>query len=126
MKLNIIVLEAQFHSEQKILESRGYLFDNLKTFYDLNIIRSEEFSSYFENKENINEPSLTVVFVASGGTEESFLNFYPFLQRPFVILSDAHHNSYAAASEICSWLYQNNVRHYNINIPYNPSPNYFP
>ena len=40
-------------------------------------------------------------------------------------MSDAHHNSYAAASEICSWLHQNNISHYKINIPYNPSKKFF-
>ena len=125
MKLNIIIFEAQFHSGQQIIESRGYLFDSLRAFYDINIVRLEDFSAFAES-ENYKDPNaLTILFVASGGTEESFLNFYPFLKRPFIIVSDPHHNSFAAASEICSWLQQNGINHYKIDIPFNPTLKFF-
>ena len=66
MKLNIIIFEAQFHSGQQIIESRGYLFDSLRAFYDINIVRLEDFSAFAES-ENYKDPNeLTILFISCG------------------------------------------------------------
>lgn len=111
MNINVIVLETKLHSGENKIESRGYLFDSLKAFYNITT--------------NVtNDADATIVFIASGGTEEAFLKLYPQLKSPIIILSDAHSNSFAAASEICSWLDQNNILHYKINVPLNPTDKY--
>lgn len=128
MRINLILFSSELHDTPNILEARSYLFDNLRAFCDINIMNAASYTPILEQDLKAKEPKkrvLTVLFIASGGTEEMFLNLYPFLKQPIIILSDGYHNSFAAACEICTWLANNSVAHTALNIPIDPTPDYF-
>ncbi|MFP4704113.1 MAG: hypothetical protein ACLFMV_04840 [Spirochaetaceae bacterium] len=47
---------------------------------------------------------LQVAFIASGGTEQQFVDAFPRLPRPVYLLTDGKHNSFAASLEIAAWV----------------------
>ncbi len=44
------------------------------------------------------------MFIASGGSEQTFRRHYPALARPVILLADGKHNSLPAALEIADWV----------------------
>ena len=52
------------------------------------------------------QADLHAVFIASGGSEDSFRRLFPSLQRPLILLADGKHNSLPAALEISAWVRQ--------------------
>ena len=52
------------------------------------------------------QADLHAVFIASGGSEDSFRRVFPSLQRPLILLADDKHNSLPAALEISAWVRQ--------------------
>lgn len=126
MKINLILFSSELHDKPNILEARSYLLDNLRAFCDINIINAGNYTSIIEPSDKDYTPNaLTVLFIASGGTEEMFLNLFPFIKQPVIILSDGYHNSFAAACEISTWLEDNNIEHAVINVPTEIDKNYF-
>lgn len=128
MKINLILFSSELHDRPDVLEARSYLFDSLRAFYDINIINAGNYSSILETSDvtkTTYDPTLTVLFIASGGTEEVFLNLFPFLKQPIIILSDGYHNSFAAAREICTWLANNNIGHISLHVPIDPDKSFF-
>ena len=67
---------------------------------------SEEFTLLETHPGDQAEADLQVVFVASGGSEQKFLQIYPTLAKPVILLADGKHNSLPAALEISSWVRQ--------------------
>jgi hypothetical protein len=72
----------------------------VKSGLDLVLSPLEELSKYDFN----------CVFIGGGGTEGMFLEAFPLLPRPIVLLTTGENNSLAASMEISSFLQQNNVK----------------
>lgn len=64
-------------------------------------------------------PGWTVCFIATGGTENDFLEALQEgrIHAPFIIVSDGYHNSFAAAFEICSYLEKHCHKNQLLNYP---------
>lgn len=126
MKINLILFSAELNDKPANFESPRPLFEGLRVFYDINTITSSDYISYLERfPSQAAEENLTVAFIASGGTEDTFLTLFPFLKQPVIILSDGYNNSFAAACEICTWLENNDIEHISIHVPLEADRTYF-
>ncbi len=124
MRLNLIFFSSERQDKEHIIEARRPLIDGLGAFYDVNIINSDNYAA-LADPAAFNNDELYVIFIAGGGTEEMFLNVFPFLKHPLIILSDGYHNSFAAATEIVTWLSNNDVEYSSYNIPLDADEVYF-
>lgn len=97
--------------------SRAPLFSALKRLGDINIIEYKDYDNAFSTSPD--EESVTLFFIASGGTEELFLKLEKKLPPFVILLCDGYHNSLAAGFEISSWLEQKGIEHELINVPMN-------
>lgn len=75
-------------------EPIGGLFSGLRKYYDIDFISPEDMSGV----------DLSIVFVASGGTENYFKSIYGKLTKPVILLTDGMQNSLAASLEILAWI----------------------
>jgi len=108
--IQIIELSSMLNGKKTNSESREAI----------NLLRSLYQPSGSTLKVN-EKKDFTVLFIASGGSEEKFLQIADSLPRPVVVVSDSYNNSLPAALEISTWLYQNKIMFEHINIPANPS-----
>ena len=115
LNLTLVVFASSIHDGLSVSASREYLFSEFKSRYALKIVSSQEYEPIKGQEE------LAIAFIATGGTEQIFLNDWQKFTRPLVILSDSFHNSLAAALEISSWMSNSGVKHRHINFPISPS-----
>jgi L-fucose isomerase-like protein len=113
MDINLILFSSPLHGEIQLSPERIEIIEQIKKFGNVKI--SDEKSLNFS--ERYYEEGIDILYILTGGTEESFLNRFPFLSRPIIILSDGYDNSLAAALEICTSLFNNHIEHYHINAP---------
>ena len=59
--------------------------------------------------DEVQEQSLPVYFIASGGAEEGFEKIYTQTEEPYILLTTPAYNSLAAAMEILGYLHENNL-----------------
>lgn len=114
-KLNIIILSSVLNKENGLdIENRTSLRE-IKYLFDIsNIVGHNSVDSY-------DKEAFTVVFVATGGSEEQFMRIKDKLPKPIVIVSDSYHNSLPASLEISTWLKRGSIPFEHINIPSEPS-----
>lgn len=127
MRLNLIFFSAERQDKRYVIEARRPLINGLRAFFDVKTIYSDSYASLAETSGSTTDTNeeLDAVYIASGGTEEMFLNVYPFLKQPLLILSDGLDNSFAAAMEISTWLSNNNIEYTFYNIPVEADRSYF-
>jgi L-fucose isomerase-like protein len=94
LKLGIITLLAALHEGVRMEESSGNIISELRKYYDIDFINPEDTSGV----------DLTIIFVASGGTENYFKSIYQKLTKPVILLTDGMQNSLAASLEILAWI----------------------
>ena len=144
MKLDLIAFASPLHDRESIWKARRSFVEGLRAFSDLRIFSDSEYAArtagreapaketesgsaavFFPTEDSgasrenpvPDREALQAVFIASGGTEEMFLQRLPMLEQPLVILSDGYHNSLAASFEICSWLEANGYEHHFLHLP---------
>jgi L-fucose isomerase-like protein len=108
--INIIELSSMLNGKKHNTESREAL----------NLLRSM-YQPTGLPRTITGKPVFTVLFIASGGSEEKFLQIADSLPRPVVVVSDSFNNSLPAALEISTWLFQNKIMFEHIYIPAIPS-----
>lgn len=116
--LTLIVFASNLHDNNSVSKSREALYNDFKMRYSLKIVSAQEYEPIKGQEE------FAIAFIATGGTEQIFLNNWQKISRPVVILSDSFHNSLAASLEISSWLNFRNIKHKHLNFPINPSDDY--
>lgn len=94
MEIGLIAIMSDLHNMTKIENSHYELISGLKKHFSVRFITPIE-AKYVD---------MPMVFIASGGTEEMFMNIYDELPKPIILLTDGLHNSLAASMEIQSWL----------------------
>jgi len=99
MKLNLITFASSLASRESIFTDHKELLDCLKNEYEVNYIFPEELGKGIPDG-----PSL--VFVGSGGVEESVSGHIDLLPSYTVLVADGLKNSLAASLEILSWMRQ--------------------
>jgi len=82
------------------------------------------FEIHFIDIKEIKQEQCTILFIASGGSEEKFLQIESKLPKPIILVSDSYNNSLPAALEISSWLHSKGKSFSHINIPSNPSQDF--
>lgn len=101
-KLNLIPLCSDLNRMGDITESHAALFMTLRPQYDVQILSPDQYAES-------DKPVPTFVFIASGGSEERFVQAFDKLPRPIVLLTDGLQNSLAASLEINTWTHQQHV-----------------
>ena len=109
--LTLIVFASSLHDSTSISGSREALYSDFKENYSLKIVSAQEYEPIKGQEE------FAIAFIATGGTEQIFLNNWQKISRPLIILSDSFHNSLAASLEISSWLNNRNIKHKHLNFP---------
>ncbi|MDD2595465.1 MAG: hypothetical protein PHD11_06590 [Bacteroidales bacterium] len=141
--INLVIFASILHDGTSVMNSRKQLFENIRSFAEVEIIYPTMLSSMlsrskysedgdsFTDYDNIDfrekdkEMTSTLCFIATGGTEEIFKSFINILPKPIIILSDGLHNSLAAAFEICTFLKNNGIENTLLNAPLDNNPVFF-
>ncbi len=116
--LTLVVFASTLHESTSVSGSRELLYSHFKKRYSLKIVSAQEYEPIKGQEE------FAIAFIATGGTEQIFLNQWQKISRPLVILSDSFHNSLAATLEISSWLSLRKIKHKHLNFPIDPSEIY--
>ena len=125
IKIDLILFASELHDKASTISVREKLFNVLGSFAELSIHTIKEYISIKDSlTEEEGKENLTICFIATGGSEEIFATSVSILKQPILLMSDAYHNSLAAAFEICAWLTQNNIKHQHINVPLDISESY--
>lgn len=94
MVIGLITIVSALHDLTSIENSHYEIINGLKKYFTIRFITPSE-AKYAD---------ISLVFVASGGTEEMFRNIYDELPKPIILLTDGLHNSLAASMEIQTWV----------------------
>lgn len=112
MEIELILFRSPMHDRASVLSSRHSLLAGLRTIGVLTVTESTDYKPSELDSERI-----TICFISTGGTEESFLKLASVIPDPIVLLCDGYHNSLAASLEICTWLSQQKREYELINVP---------
>lgn len=105
--LSLIAISSAFQgtTEDAIRRNHVELFAALDEVFRVNIITEDRFDSL---RPTAFTPShscpLTLIFIASGGTEGKLVQLYDRLPKPLILLTDGKANSLAASLEISNWI----------------------
>lgn len=107
IQLNLITFASVFQkkTEESIRTAHSELFEALDKHYNVRIVFEEELPDFLKTN---TQGQLTMVFVATGGTEGMAVSHYNELPKPLYLLTDGKANSLAASLELSCW-----VRHQN-------------
>ena len=102
MTIELIPLFSPLHPGFDFETAHRELFQAVSDRYDILTTPPEEWHS--GDRASSERADLTVVFIASGGTENRFVELWDSLPRPVYLLTDGKHNSLAASLEISAWV----------------------
>lgn len=104
--LNLITFASVFQrkTQEAIREAHHELFAALDTCYQVRIVFEEELDAFLQEPQQ--QEALTLLLIATGGTEGMVVRRYPTLQHPLVLLTDGKANSLAASLELACWVRQ--------------------
>lgn len=99
MKLNLITFASSFQKkvEASIRNSHRELFQALDQAFEVSVIFSDQLQVWPTD-------GISVVFIATGGTEGLVVAKYHELPHPLTILTDGKANSLAASLELSKWI----------------------
>ena len=137
-QINLVIFSSSLHDSTSVMESRKDLFEGLRRIAKLKITypsmlptRRQDLQELIDggNRNGCTLPldrhSKTLCFIATGGTEAFFKNYYEVLPRPVLLLSDGLHNSFAASFEIKTYLAQHGIPSALFNAPLDNNPDFF-
>jgi L-fucose isomerase-like protein len=96
MTVELVPLYSSLHPGFDLEDAHQELFATISAEHEVRILEPAALAS--------GPSDLRVVFVASGGTENRFVELWPDLPRPVYLLTDGTHNSLAASLEISAWV----------------------
>ena len=136
--LRLIIFASELHNNASVMNTRSEMFEKLRKITDLQIdyptslmANTSRISKYIDGgaaaqtTADSRDESVTVCFIATGGTEEIFRNYTDTLPDNVVLLSDGFHNSLAAALEISTFLGSRGIRYRHYNAPLDYSADFF-
>ncbi len=99
--INLLLLQSDLvgHANAKAIHKD--MIDALEANFQVNYF-NEETATQAQQAEG-----LTIIWIASGGTEKKFQQLFADWQEPIYLLNDGISNSLAASLEIASWLRRN-------------------
>lgn len=98
-KLHLIVLASSLNKQGELREAHKSLFQVLDAHYDVRLTTTDML-------QELPAQGFRLVFVSSGGVENTFRQHYHQLPQPTVLLTDGLQNSLAASLEISTWVRQ--------------------
>ncbi|MFO8065383.1 MAG: fucose isomerase [Spirochaetia bacterium] len=102
MTIDIIPFSSPLHPGFDFRTVHRELFSALEAQHDIRITDADAEDD--ERTPQASPADLRVILVASGGTENSFVEHWERLPRPVYLLTDGKHNSLAASLEISAWV----------------------
>ena len=101
--LNLITFASVFQekTQEAIRQAHSELFDALSAHYDVKVIFEEDLSTFRPQPRE-----MTLLFIATGGTEGMVVRRYKELAHPLIFLTDGKANSLAASMELSCWVRQ--------------------
>lgn len=100
MTTGVLFLESLVHDRARLAQLKKNFFTSCLAYFSCREITEKQFDTC----------DFIVVAIMTGGTENTFLKFWPSIKaskKPFVIASSETDNSLPAALEILTWLRQN-------------------
>ncbi len=97
-----IIIYASVLAEQNVEATKAThreLFSSLEENFDINAVMHQDFYA-----QPVSPNNLTVVLVATGGTEGMIVREYDKLPHPLILLTDGKANSLAATLELATWI----------------------
>jgi len=98
MKIALIPFYSALHPDFALEEVHHEIFGALR--------KRNEITLFHPGQTPPDDQDLTLVLIASGGTEGEFLRHFETMPRPVYLLTDGKHNSLAASLEISAWVRQ--------------------
>lgn len=137
-RLKLIIFASELHNNASVMNTRSEMFGELRKITDLRIdyptsltANTSRISKYIDgglpsdDRPAGDENSVTVCFIATGGTEEIFRNYTDTLPEKVILLSDGFHNSLAAALEISTFLGSRGISYTHFNAPLDYNSDFF-
>lgn len=113
MTIELILFSSPLHPGFDLATAHRELFASISADHDIRFTEPTE----LRTNATATAPTaadatadLRVVFIASGGTENQFVDTWDRLPRPVYLLTDGKHNSLAASLEISAWVRSQGVR----------------
>ena len=97
MKINVFPITSPLHDEQTVIKDTNELINNLKDELDCQIELCFDVDKLYDS-------DLALIFVRTGGSENTFLSIIDKLKEPNYFLTVEHSNSLAASLEILTYL----------------------
>ncbi len=97
MNINLITFASALHKPSAVRASHEGVLAELEKYFTLTFAEPRDMGS-------LPPDDLTLLFVATGGTERQIVQRFESLPRPAVFLADGALNSLAAALEASAWL----------------------
>jgi L-fucose isomerase-like protein len=100
-KLVLVAFRSSLNEKFPIEDGHGELLAGLRRKFELEMCAPGE----EEGREGF-----VLAFIASGGSERAFIEYWERLPRPILLLTDGNANSLAASLEILAWLGEKGMR----------------
>lgn len=97
MEINLITFSSELNKQGEIEKTHAILLSEIEKYFTLHLIPYKEL-------EKLNKNDFNIIFIASGGVEKNYMQYYEALPHPSILLTDGLQNSLAAALEIASWI----------------------
>ena len=137
-RINLVIFASTLHESASVIGSRAELFEGIRRFAQLEITYPSMLPASRTAIDGIIDGAphngcelpddahdKTLLFIATGGTEEMVKDYVGIFPRPVLLLSDGLHNSFAASFEIQTYLSQLGIASTLFNAPLDYDPAFF-
>lgn len=137
-RINLVIFASTLHESASVIGSRTELFEGIRRFAQLEITYPSMLPASRTAIDGIIDGAphngcelpddahdKTLLFIATGGTEEIVKDYVGIFPRPVLLLSDGLHNSFAASFEIQTYLSQLGIASTLFNAPLDYDPAFF-
>lgn len=97
MTIHLITFASPLHTPASVRGSHEILLAELERYFSLDFVPYEEAG-------RLSADDFSLVFIATGGTEQLVVQHFEHLPQPTVLLADGMQNSLAAALEVAAWM----------------------
>ncbi|MDR0972582.1 MAG: fucose isomerase [Prevotellaceae bacterium] len=102
MTVNFIFFASSMHDQETVRAAHESLLSQLESEFTIRYVAPQDIGS-------LSPEDYSVLFIATGGTENIVAQYFEQLPHPPVLVADGLHNSLAAALEISTWIRQQGV-----------------
>lgn len=103
MTINLITFASSLDKHGVIYSSHQTILNELEKYFNLNILS-------YQDLDKVGKDDFCLLFIATGGVERLFIQYFEKLPRPALLLADGMQNSLASALEISAWLHDKGMK----------------